>query len=106
MNFKTLLVSAVIGTSSLFFVACAHHDGHERTGREVVTDSTITAQVKAALLAEKDVNSFDINVTVFEGNVQLAGFVNSQWQIDKAIQVAKNVKHVKNVKSDMVIKAK
>ncbi|MCY1377067.1 Osmotically-inducible protein Y [compost metagenome] len=53
---------------------------------------------------EKDVNSFDIKVNTFNGTVQLTGFVDSQWQIDKAVQVAASVNGVRSVTNDLVHK--
>lgn len=105
MDLKTLLTAALLASSTLIVAGCAH-DGHQRTGGEVVDDVTITAKVKSALLAEKDVNSMDIKVETFNGTVQLSGFVDSQWQIDKAVQVASAVNGVQHVKNDLIHKPK
>ena len=40
----------------------------------------------------------------FKGVVQLSGFVRSQADIDKAVQVARGVPGVKSVKNDMRLK--
>jgi hyperosmotically inducible protein len=66
-----------------------------------MSDATITTKVKSALLAEEDVNSFDISVETFNGTVQLAGFVDSEWQIEKAEEVAQSVEGVTRVKNDL-----
>lgn len=106
MNLKSLLTAAMLAASTaLIAVGCAS-TGHERTGGEVVNDASITTKVKAALLAEKDVNSTDIKVQTFDRVVQLSGFVDSQWQIDKAVQVASNVSGVQSVKNDLIHKPK
>lgn len=105
MNLKTLLTAALLSSSALFVAGC-ETTGHERSGGEVVDDTVITTKVKAALLAEKDVNSFDIKVQTFNGTVQLSGFVESQWQIDKAVQIARSVNGVRQVKNDLVHKPK
>jgi osmotically-inducible protein OsmY len=105
MNLKTLLTAAMLASSTLIVAGCAHH-GHDRTAGKVIDDSTITAKVKSALLAEKDVNSFDIKAETFNGTVQLSGFVDSQWQIDKAVQVAAAVTGVQHVKNDLIHKPK
>lgn len=104
MNLKTITTAALLSCGALFVAGCAHHHGHERTGGEVMDDSSITTKVKSALLAEKDVNSMDIKVKTFDGTVQLSGFVDSQWQIDKAVEVASGVKGVLKVKNDLVHK--
>lgn len=105
MKISTLLTAVLLSTGALVATGCASY-GHDRTASAVVSDSAITTKVKAALLAEKDINSFDINVNTFNGAVQLSGFVNSQWQIDKAMQVAAAVNGVTSVKNDLAHKAR
>lgn len=104
MNLKTLATAALLSCGAFVVAGCAHHQGHERSGGEVIDDSAITTKVKSALLAEKDVNSFDIKVKTFDGVVQLSGFVDSEWQIDKAVQVASGVSGVQKVKNDLIHK--
>lgn len=105
MNIKKLLTATLLATTAILATGCASY-GHERTASAVVSDSAITTKVKAALLAEKDVNSMDISVNTFNGVVQLSGFVTSQWQVDRAIQVAAAVGGVRSVKNDLAYKAK
>jgi hyperosmotically inducible periplasmic protein len=105
MNLKIILSAALLSTGAIVTAGCAHH-GHDRTGGQVVDDAAITTKVKSALLAEKDVNSFDIKAETFNGTVQLSGFVDSQWQIDKAVQVAGAVNGVQHVKNDLIHKPK
>ena len=71
---------------------------------EYVDDAVITAKVKAAVLEEPSLKSAEINVETLKGTVQLAGFVRSRADINKAVEVAKRVKGVKSVKNDMVLK--
>jgi len=106
MKLKTLITAALLASSSLTLAGCANFgsDGHARSTGEVVDDAVLTTKVKSALLAEKDVNSFDIRVETFNGTVQLAGFVDSQWQIDKAVQIASAIGGVQRVKNDLVHK--
>ncbi|TJY62798.1 BON domain-containing protein [Sinimarinibacterium sp. CAU 1509] len=103
MNTKLLLAALVIASSPVLVTACAH-EGYERSSGEVIDDSVITTKVKSALLGEKDINSMDIKVETFNGTVQLSGFVDSQWQIDKAVQVASSVGGVQHVKNDLIHK--
>jgi len=42
--------------------------------------------------------AFQISVETFRGTVQLSGFVNSQKDIDRATEIANNVKGVRSVK--------
>ena len=105
MNLKILLAVAMLCGGGMIVSGCASN-GHERTSGETFDDAAITTKVRTALLAEKDVNSFDISIKTFDGIVQLSGFVDSQWQINKAVQLAVAVEGVKSVKNDLVHKPK
>ncbi len=109
MNMKKLMAASLMIGVALATVGCAHY-GNEKGSKnqsmgEVATDSSITTGVKTALLAEKDVNSLDISVETYNSTVQLSGFVDSQWQIDKAGKVAAGVNGVKHVKNELVRKS-
>jgi osmotically-inducible protein OsmY len=82
---------------------CGSTATKEGTG-EYVDDSVITAKVKGAIFNDSTLKVNEINVETFKGVVQLSGFVRSQADIDKAVQVARGVAGVKSVKSDMRIK--
>ena len=116
---KILLITTALVSSTILGTGCASYgtdktdiadssygkeqSGHNhQTAREVVSDSLITTKVKSALLTADDIKSLAISVETFDGTVQLAGFVESQWQIDKAIQIASAVEGVQNVKNDLV----
>jgi hyperosmotically inducible protein len=69
-----------------------------------IDDGVITTKVKAALLADPDIKSFDIAVETSKGEVQLSGFVDSQEQIDQAVAIAQKVDGVTSVGNAMSIK--
>ena len=89
--------------SLAFFLGCASTAKQEGTG-EYVDDTVITTKVKAAVLNEPTLKSAEINVETFKGVVQLSGFVRSQADISKAVEVARGVPGVKSVKNDMRLK--
>jgi len=96
--------SAFLMTLALLFsLGCASTSKHEGSG-EYVDDSVITTKVKAAIFNEPTLKSAEINVETFKGVVQLSGFVNSQSDINKAVEVARDVKGVTSVKNDMRLK--
>ncbi len=68
---------------------------------EYVDDSAITTKVKAMLFEEPNLRSGQINVETFKGVVQLSGFVNSQADIDRAVEIARSIKGVESVKNSM-----
>jgi osmotically-inducible protein OsmY len=84
-------------------VGCASTSTREGTG-EYVDDSVITTKVKAAIFNEPTLKSAEVNVETFKGAVQLSGFVSTQANIYKAVEVARNVNGVTNVKNDMRLK--
>lgn len=67
--------------------------------RTPVSDSWITTKVKADFLADSDIKGLDINVSTTNGVVTLAGLLDAQAQVDKAIAIAKGTKGVKSVDS-------
>ena len=85
------------------FVACASTSKQESTG-EYVDDSVITTKVKSLLAGDDFLKSFQISVETYKGVVQLSGFVDSQRTADKAVQIARNVRGVKSVKNDLIVK--
>ncbi len=93
---------------SAFFLAillvsmlgCAPTPTREGTG-EYVDDTVITTKVKAAIFNEPSLKVAQINVETFRGTVQLSGFVSSQADMNKAVEVARRVAGVTSVKNDM-----
>ncbi|HTH94902.1 MAG TPA: BON domain-containing protein [Rhodocyclaceae bacterium] len=84
-------------------VSCAATPRQEGSG-EYVDDSVLTTKVKAAVFNEPSLKSAEINVETFKGVVQLSGFVTSQTNINKAVELARGVPGVKSVKNDMHVK--
>ena len=86
-----------------FLLGCASTSKQEGTG-EYFDDTVVTTKVKAAILNEPSLKYAEINVETFKGVVQLSGFVNSQADINKAVEVVRRVNGVKSVKNDMRVK--
>ncbi len=86
-----------------FVLGCASSPKQEGTG-EYIDDTVITTKVKAAILDDPALKVAEINVETFKGRVQLSGFVNSQSQIERAVEVTRKVKGVKSVANDIRIK--
>lgn len=84
-------------------LGCASTTKSEGTG-EYIDDSVITTKVKAAIFNEPTLKATEINVETYKGVVQLSGFVRSQSNINRAEEVARDVKGVKSVKNDMRVK--
>ena len=93
--FLAVLLVSILG--------CASTSKQEGTG-EYVDDTVITTKVKAAIFNEPTLKSAEINVETFKGVVQLSGFVSTQANIYKAVEVARGVSGVTSVKNDMRLK--
>jgi len=109
-NMESLIMKCLKRFSTLFLIGllvsamgCASTAKQEGTG-EYVDDSVITTKVKAAVFKEPTLKSAEINVETVKGVVQLSGFVSSQANINKAVEVARTVNGVKSVKNDMRVK--
>lgn len=84
-------------------VGCASTTTKEGTG-EYLDDSVITTKVVTAIFNDPELKTAEINVETFKGVVQLSGFVKSDYNINKAVVVAKSIKGVTSVKNDLHLK--
>jgi osmotically-inducible protein OsmY len=101
---KFCRVSVLFAAVALTALAgCASTQRHESTG-QYIDDAAITTSVKAAIFNEASLKSMEINVETFKGRVQLSGFVRSQANIDRAVQVAQGINGVTSVGNDMRLK--
>lgn len=111
-------VKNIRGYSGPFKEADANHDGkldpeeflkaeslHDRAYAErFATDSLITAKVKTALLREPTLNSLDVSVETYRGEVLLSGFVKDETQRKKAVKAAETIAGVAGVKDGLVVR--
>jgi len=85
------------------FLGCAATQHSQSTG-QYVDDSVITTKVKASILEEPTLKSFQINVKTYQGVVQLSGFVDSFQSVKKAGEIANSIEGVKSVENDLIAK--
>lgn len=79
----------------------------ERAGSKTasaMSDTAITAKVKAGLAAEPDLSALAIKVETEKGVVSLSGFVESKAEAERAEKLAKGVEGVTSVKSAIKVK--
>jgi len=98
-RFTAILAAA----AALSLTACAPTAHQQGTG-EYIDDAVITSKVKAAFAADPTVKATEVQVETFKGTVQLSGFVESRESAQKAVQLARDVKGVKEVRNNTVIK--
>jgi osmotically-inducible protein OsmY len=98
---KSMVLAVSLLAAAPVLVGCAP----ERTVGQTVSDSAITARVKSELLADPDVSGLNVNVTTYQGQVQLSGYVTSEEQRAQAEQIARSVDGVKSVSNDLIVKS-
>jgi hyperosmotically inducible protein len=69
-----------------------------------IDDAVLTTKVKSAMMADEYVKSFDIKVETFKADVMLSGFVDTQAQMDRSVEVAKAVPGVLKVENKLTLK--
>jgi len=74
-----------------------------RSGGEVITDAGITMSVKTQLLDDPLVKGLKIDVDTRDAVVFLTGSVGNDAEKNKAIQLAKETKGVKDVKANLTV---
>ncbi len=103
MKILQILAKVLAVASIALVVGCVATPKQDSTG-EYIDDAVITTKVKAAIFNEPSLKSMEINVETFKGRVQLSGFVSTQANASTAINVARGVSGVLDVKDDMRLK--
>lgn len=124
MSLKPTLLVAALAAAALATVGCEQRSG-DTVGRSVdqtttklqaktgqaadqvaiaADDTTITAKVKAAILAEPGLKSLQINVDTRDATVTLSGSVDSDMLRDRAKQIAMSTEGVRNVVDNLSVR--
>ena len=94
---------AALAGMTVLTTGCAVVRGQETTGA-YVDDAAITTAVKAKMVEDKTVSAAAISVETLNGTVQLSGFAKSGAEKAQAESIARNVKNVRAVRNDIVIR--
>ena len=78
--------------------------GQRETPGQAFDDATITAKVKAELVKDDTVKARQVNVTTFEGVVQLSGYVSTEEEKERAETAAMSVTGVRAVENSITVK--
>ena len=101
MNAKLFMSTVIV--AALALPGMSHAAGF----KEAVKDSVITTKIKAEMAKDKSVSAMSIKVeTDADGVVQLSGTAKSQAEADKAVTLAKGVKGVTSVDSQIKVQEK
>jgi osmotically-inducible protein OsmY len=96
-----MLLTSLFALSA--FTGCAGGPVAKSTG-EFIDDATITAKVKASMIADPVVKALDVGVDTYKGTVQLNGFVDTAEQKSRAEQIARGVDGVAQVQNRLTVK--
>ena len=99
LSFTAIAAAAALALGSQIAVANEHSEDAAKSpdSEQPVTDTWITTKVKSTLLATEGVAGSDINVTTVDGVVTLAGVLDTQASVDKAIEVTRGIEGVVSV---------
>ncbi len=103
MTTQTLRRRVLLFLLPLMLAGCAGTATQESTG-EYIDDTVLTSRVKGVLLGDPQVSGLSINVETFKGTVQLSGFVKAVSERNRAVQLARSVKGVRQVRNDILIR--
>ncbi|MGD0016844.1 MAG: BON domain-containing protein [Verrucomicrobiia bacterium] len=73
---------------------------------DATADARVTAKIKAKLVADRELSARNISVNTTDGHVTLAGMVSSPELIGKAMLLALETDGVRDVTSNLQVKAK
>ena len=98
-----LLIAVASASALTVLPGCAVSRGQSTVG-EYIDDTAITTAVKAKFVEDKSVDAASIGVETLEGTVLLSGFAKSANERATAEAIARNVKGVKMVKNQIVLR--
>jgi hyperosmotically inducible protein len=87
---------AAVAILVMILMGCTAMTGRQSAG-EAVDDTAITAKVKSSFIADPVVSASAIDVDTLDRTVNLNGFVTSEQERQRAIQLARDTQGVRQV---------
>ena len=103
MKYASSIAFALLSGATIVSTGCSVARDQQTVG-SYVDDAAITTAVKAKMAEDKGVSAAAISVETLNGNVQLSGFAKSQAEKDRAESIARNTKHVRDVRNSIVVR--
>ncbi len=105
MKTQAAIAIAIVATTLTMLLAsgCAVTRDQETVGA-YIDDTAITSSVKARFVDNKEVSAASISVETLNGTVLLSGFAKSSTEKSTAETIARNVKGVKSVRNEIVVR--
>ena len=98
-----ILWASLLALGAAGLGGCAVTDRQSTVG-SYVDDTAITTQVKAKFADDPAVSAMRIGVETLNGTVQLSGFAKTVAEKNKAESIARNTKHVREVRNSIVVR--
>lgn len=105
MTFRRHAIAGLAAAALALTAACTATETRESAG-EYVDSSLVSNKIRAAIIAEKGLSIFAIDVTTFRGQVQLSGFVDTATQKRLAETVTRKVPGVREIRNNLVVKTR
>jgi osmotically-inducible protein OsmY len=99
-NLAALVIAATMAAT---VVGCSSTPT-QQSSEQAIDDGVVTAKVKAKLVGDPVTKAHQINVETFKGTVQLSGFVEDDETRSRALQLARDVDGVKQVKDALEVR--
>jgi len=103
MQYARAITFALLAGATIVSTGCAVVRDQQTVG-SYVDDAAITTAVKAKMAEDKSVSATAISVETLNGTVQLSGFAKSQAEKERAESIARNTKHVREVRNSIVVR--
>lgn len=102
---RTQTAIAIVATTLTMLLAsgCAVTRDQETVGA-YIDDTAITSSIKARFVDSKEVAASSISVETLNGTVMLSGFAKTSTEKSTAESIARNVKGVKSVRNEIVVR--
>ena len=97
-------IAAVVTALSLLVVSGCAVTRQQETVGAYIDDTAITTSIKARFVDNKEVAASSISVETLNGIVMLSGFAKSATERDTAESIARQVKGVKGVRNEIVVR--
>ncbi len=97
---KTLILTSIL---ALTLTSCSSTSTTESTS-EYVDNAAITTKVKSKLVSNDIMSASNIEVESYKGTVILAGFVKTEEEKEKALDIAEKTKGVNEVKDALFLR--
>lgn len=103
MKYARAIAFAALAGITIVSTGCSVARDQQTVG-SYVDDAGVTTSVKAKMAEDKTVSAAAISVETLNGTVQLSGFAKSQAEKNQAESIARNTKHVRDVRNNIVVR--